>query len=85
MRSIRQKAIYIGLILAFTGGMLHLEGQEVFFFRDSNNPGYYDSGLAFKTSPSTLEQTNGDKIPTSTTALVCSNVLGEVLKANPES
>ncbi len=75
MRSIRQKAIYIGLILAFTGGMLHLEGQEVFFFRDSNNPGYYDSGLAFKTSPSTLEQTNGDKIPTSTTAFQGNNSL----------
>ena len=47
-----------------------LNGQEVFFFRDSNNPGYYDTGLAFKTTPSSIEQTgpSGDKIPTSSTA-----------------
>ena len=42
-----------------------LQGQTVYFFQDSNNPGYYDSGLAFKTSPSLLAQSgsSGDKIP----------------------
>jgi hypothetical protein len=56
---------------------LDLPGQEVFFFRDSNNPGYYDTGLAFKTSPSSIEQTgpSGDKIPTSNTAYLGSNSL----------
>lgn len=40
-------------------------GQEVIFFQDSNNPGYYDTGLAFPTAPSSLEQAgpSGDKIP----------------------
>ncbi len=43
-----------------------LQAQTVWFFQDSNNPGYYDSGLAFKTTPSTIEQAgaSGDKIPT---------------------
>ena len=66
-----------------TGFSLMLSGssfvmaQEVFFFRDANNPGFYDSGLAFKTLPSTLEQTgpSGDKIPTSTTAFQGNNSL----------
>ncbi|MBK8877423.1 MAG: hypothetical protein IPN74_02375 [Haliscomenobacter sp.] len=61
--------------MAFSTGMLPLAGQEVFFFRDSNNPGYYDSGLAFKTAPSAIEQTNGDKIPTSATAFQGNNSL----------
>ena len=45
----------------------HITSQAVYFFRDGNNPGFYDSGLAFKTSPSQLEQAgaSGDKIPTS--------------------
>ena len=30
--------------------------QTVYFFRDGNNPGFYDSGLAFRTAPSLLEQ-----------------------------
>ena len=44
-----------------------LESPVVYFFKDGNNPGFYDSGLAFKTAPSVLEQagTSGDKIPTS--------------------
>ena len=43
-----------------------LKSQTVWFFRDGTNPGFYDSGLAFKTSPSTIEQAgaSGDKIPT---------------------
>jgi hypothetical protein len=47
---------------------LSLTAQTVWFFQDGNNPGYYDLGLAFKTTPSTVEQTggSGDKIPTST-------------------
>lgn len=70
----RVTCIWIVLILfAF-----HIvRAQEVFFFRDANNPGYYDSGLAFKTTPSALEQTgpSGDKIPTSTTAFQGNNSL----------
>ncbi len=42
-----------------------LSAQTVFFFQDSNGPGYYDTGLAFPSSPSFLEQAgpSGDKIP----------------------
>ncbi len=56
---------------------LTVNAQSVFFFRDSNNPGYYDSGLAFKTAPSTIEQTgaSGDKIPTDLSAYVGTNSL----------
>jgi hypothetical protein len=41
---------------------------SVWFFQDATNPGYYDTGLAFKTAPSFVEQTgvSGDKIPTNT-------------------
>jgi len=47
---------------------LKASSQTVYFFRDGNNPGFYDSGLAFRTAPSLLEQAgaSGDKIPTST-------------------
>ncbi|MBK7873252.1 MAG: T9SS type A sorting domain-containing protein [Saprospiraceae bacterium] len=45
-----------------------IQAQSVYFFRDSDKSGYYDSGLAFKTSPSEIEQNgpSNDKIPTST-------------------
>lgn len=51
--------------------------QEVYFFSDSNNPGYYDTGLAFKSGNSFLEQTggSGDKIPTDGTAFQGRNSL----------
>lgn len=41
--------------------------QSVYFFRDSEDAGYYDSGLAFRSAPSTIQQSgpSGDKIPTS--------------------
>ena len=46
-----------------------VHSQTVWFFRDAINPGFYDTGLAFKTAPSTIEQTgpSSDKIPTSST------------------
>lgn len=51
--------------------------QEVYFFSDSNNPGYYDTGLAFKSGSSFLEQTgsSGDKLPTDGTAFQGRNSL----------
>ncbi len=51
--------------------------QEVYFFSDSNNPGYYDTGLAFKSGASFLEQTgsSGDKLPTDGTAFQGRNSL----------
>ncbi len=54
-----------------------IQSQSVYFFRDSDNPGFYDTGLAFKTAPSTIEQTgpSGDKIPTQTTAYAGTNSL----------
>lgn len=57
------------IVLLFTLASLSVSAQTVWFFQDSNNPGYYDSGLAFKTTPSALEQTgaSGDKIPTENT------------------
>ena len=63
------KKLYTFIIVSFlTLTILSVQAQNVWFFQDSNNPGYYDSGLAFKTAPSTIEQTggSGDKIPTST-------------------
>lgn len=56
--------IFLLLILAcaFSPGA---GAQTVFFYQDSNNPGYYDTGLAFPSVPSFLEQAgpSGDKIP----------------------
>lgn len=77
------KAIVTVLMRSFAAFVFYMlfstasYSQEVFFFRDSNNPGYYDSGLAFRTSPSSIEQAgpSGDKIPTSTTAFQGSNSL----------
>ncbi|MCB0841796.1 MAG: T9SS type A sorting domain-containing protein [Bacteroidetes bacterium] len=39
--------------------------QAAYFFRDSESPGYYDTGLAFKSGASTIDQAgpSGDKIP----------------------
>lgn len=43
--------------------------QVAYFFQESTQDTYYDSGLAFKTSPSSLEQSGptGDKIPVTRT------------------
>lgn len=53
--------------------------QVVTFFQDSDQGTYYDSGLAFFTSPSALEQNgpggSGDKIPTDQRAYVGQNSL----------
>ncbi|WP_353481410.1 glucoamylase family protein [Haliscomenobacter sp.] len=74
------KQLYL-LFLAFTFLLLlafsPLQCQEVSFFSDSNNPGYYDTGLAFKSGNSFLEQTgsSGDKIPTDATAFQGRNSL----------
>jgi hypothetical protein len=65
------------VFISFLTFLQTARAQEIFFFRDANNPGYYDSGLAFKSAPSILEQTgpSGDKIPTSTTAFLGNNSL----------
>ncbi|MDX2245926.1 MAG: glucoamylase family protein [Bacteroidia bacterium] len=57
--------IFIGLSLLFFSE-LTLFSQATYFFRDSNTPGYYDSGLAFKSGQSEIKQAgpSGDKIPT---------------------
>lgn len=51
------------LFANLTGGTT----QSIYFFLDSNQAGYYDTGLAFPTAPSELEQSGpggeGDKIP----------------------
>jgi len=43
------------------------KAQSLYFFQDAAHAGYYDSGLAFRTAPSSLEQAgpSGDKLPTS--------------------
>ncbi|MFN7117259.1 MAG: glucoamylase family protein [Saprospiraceae bacterium] len=71
----KQLRLCIAVWLVFMSLMVN--AQSVYFFRDSNNPGYYDTGLAFRTSPSTIEQTgpSGDKIPTQTTAYAGTNSL----------
>ncbi len=49
-------------------GAVSLPAQTVTFFDDSDDAGYYDSGLAFKTPPSNIQQAgpSGDKIPLAT-------------------
>lgn len=41
------------------------QGQNGSFFMDSSTDGYYETGLAFATAPSSITQVNTDKIPTS--------------------
>jgi hypothetical protein len=52
-----------GLFLFHTGYLF--SQQEVYFFRESNQGSYYDSGLAFKSGNSFIEQAGAtnDKIP----------------------
>jgi hypothetical protein len=53
------------LLLIATALCYGAAAQNVFFFRDSGQSGYYDSGLAFRSGTSFLEQAGptGDKIP----------------------
>ncbi len=64
---LKARKLLSGAMLLFVFCATH--AQSVYFFRDSEQAGYYDSGLAFKTAPSTIEQSGstgtGDKIPTS--------------------
>lgn len=64
---LKARKLLCGVLLLFIFWTTH--AQSVYFFRDSEQAGYYDSGLAFRTAPSTLEQSGpsgtGDKIPTS--------------------
>ncbi len=48
----------------FATGILNAQ-QEVYFFRESNQGSFYDSGLAFKSGSSYIEQagSTNDKIP----------------------
>jgi len=64
MKSHRILIIYLIMICLLNCSLSY--GQNGVFFKDSQNEGFYDSGLAFFTSPSTLAQFNGDKIPTNT-------------------
>ncbi len=68
---------FIGLVYLLFLAVLPLYCQEVYFFSDSNNPGYYDTGLAFKSGNSFIEQagSSGDKIPTDPTAFQGRNSL----------
>ncbi len=63
MRMLKKTTSFI----CFVFSVAIAQSQTVWFFRDATNPGYYDTGLAFKTPPSTIEQTgpSSDKIPTS--------------------
>ena len=67
----------LGLFLLFLLAFLPIQCQEAHFFSDSNNPGYYDTGLAFKSGNSFIEQAggSGDKIPTDATAFQGRNSL----------
>jgi hypothetical protein len=71
------KQLYLCLIGWLILMSLCGNAQSIYFFRDSGNPGFYDTGLAFRTAPSTIEQTgpSGDKIPTDNTAYVGDNSL----------
>lgn len=66
-----------GLTLVSLLAFLPLQCQDVYFFSDSNNPGYYDTGLAFKSGNSYIEQagSSGDKIPTDAIAFQGRNSL----------
>jgi hypothetical protein len=69
------KKIVFLLFPLLSGTIIHC--QEVYFFSDANNPGFYDSGLAFKSGNSFIEQTggSGDKIPTDAIAFQGRNSL----------
>lgn len=71
------KQLRLYIVVWFIHVALIGHAQSVYFFWDSDSPGYYDSGLAFKTSPSSIAQTgaSGDKIPTITTAYAGTNSL----------
>ena len=53
------------LALMIIGWAPLLAQQEVYFFRESNQGSFYDSGLAFKSGNSYIEQagSTNDKIP----------------------
>lgn len=54
--------LLVGVLFSLCSG---LSSQTVFFYKDSNGPGYYDTGLAFRSGSSFIEQAGptGDKIP----------------------
>jgi hypothetical protein len=58
------RLVYASGLLFFLHGTLRAQ-EEVFFFRESNQGTYYDSGLAFKSGSSFIEQAGAtnDKIP----------------------
>jgi hypothetical protein len=53
------------LLVVACAWSISVGGQNIFFFQDSNQSGYYDSGLAFRSGSSFLEQAGptGDKLP----------------------
>jgi hypothetical protein len=61
--------------ILFASSSLFLYAQV--FFSDSNTSGYYDSGLAFRTTPSLLKQAGptGDKLPLAPKAFVDQDAL----------
>jgi len=75
MSNFTNKAFLVSVILLLTANFL--TGQSVYFFQDSDNFSYYDTGLAFRTAPSEIAQTgpSGDKIPVSSTAIEGANSL----------
>lgn len=63
-QNILQSLALFACLLLFSNSF----AQSVYFFRDSDQSGYYDTGLAFKSGPSNIQQSgpSNDKIPTST-------------------
>jgi len=68
-------SIGLSFVLLFSVALQRTSAQV--FFSDSNESGYYDSGLAFKTAPSELKQAgpSGDKLPLALKAFVDQNAL----------
>lgn len=73
--SLRQLKKPLGLVLLLAVGSLVATAQV--FFSESANAGYYDSGLAFRSTPSLLSQAGptGDKLPLAPTAFVDQDAL----------
>ncbi|BDD00659.1 glucoamylase family protein [Persicobacter psychrovividus] len=63
------------LLILFTFIFSQAFAQDAYFFRNSKNAEYYDTGLAFPTAPSLLKQVNGDKLPVTSAVAVEGNAL----------
>jgi len=75
MLNFSHKVTFVSIFALLTASLVFT--QNIYFFQNSGNFSYYDSGLAFQTAPSEITRTgpSGDKIPVSPTAIEGTNSL----------